>query len=556
MSQNHDFIRPFQDVSRQRVPQSIFALDHYVQGSCSQGTLIPILSQLCIPSDEMNIGNSTLCRLLPLVSPAMTEINMYAHYFFVPFRILWDETKDDRWSTFINGGVTGDATPKLPLWNYSPRFDKETQEWVKDPIDNSIGSLWDYLGHPVNVDLSGISSDSNIWPVDFQRRAYNLIYNEYYRNQNVIPEIHSDNDKILRRLWQKDYFTSMLPWQQRGTSPTIPITGFPANIPLGMYNHDVPVKKYEGIITNPLVPNFLAPGEINLPFDKYGGLFGLNTTDHAMYVNNLDLNEIFRLGITIDGQDLAGLTINDLRLSIAIQEFMELNARVGSRYTEYLKGHFNTSPSDARLQRPEYIGGTKAPVMISEVLQNSASLDGSTPQGNMAGHGQSMSNGYVGTYHAEEWGLIMGIMSIMPKAIYSQGMNKQWTQRTMYDYYVPMFANLSEQPVLGQELCLTTNEEYNNSIIGYQGRWDELRTSNNYLTGQLRGNLAYWTQQRQLDIENPPLLDRNFLECTPSNIIFVEDDPDAHNIIYTVEHTIKATRPLPAMSDPSLTAKL
>ena len=252
---------------------------------------------------------------------------------------------------------------------------------------------------------------------------------------------------------------------------------------------------------------------------------------------------------TVDLSTASTFDIADLRLAFQIQKWMERNARAGVRYTEFLRAHFGVSPRDERLQRPEYIGGSKAPCIISEVLQTS-STDATTPQGNLAGHGITVSDAYCGKYHAQEFGLIIGIMSIMPRSAYSQGIDKQWLRKTKYDFYFPEFANLSEQAILNAEICATGTSSHNQDIFGYQGRYDEMRTKNSQIVSGMRTTFDYWHLGRQFNTGSPPVLNGDFIKCVPRKDIFAV--PSEPGLIINFANIIKSFRPLPYMAVPGL----
>ena len=381
--------------------------------------------------------------------------------------------------------------------------------------------LWDFFGFPVGVDPDGA------YPLDFPRRAYNLVYNEYYRDENLQTEVALTNETILNRAWEKDYFTSSLPWQQRGTAPALPISG----------------------TTSAVWPS-------NIFSNSGGGVAAGFTPSTSPYVGffvpdaNAVINARASLNAnTVDLSTASTFDIADLRLAFQIQKWMERNARAGVRYTEFLRAHFGVSPRDERLQRPEYIGGSKAPCIISEVLQTS-STDSTTPQGNLAGHGITVSDAYCGKYHAQEFGLIIGIMSIMPRSAYSQGIDKQWLRKTKYDFYFPEFANLSEQAILNAEICATGNSSHNQDIFGYQGRYDEMRTKNSQIVSGMRTTFDYWHLGRQFNIGSPPVLNEDFIKCVPRKDIFAV--PSEPGLIVNFANIIKAFRPLPYMAVPGL----
>jgi len=470
--------------------RSVFDLSYEKKLTCDMAQLIPVMCDEVVPGDFFQIGNQAVVRFQPLVAPILHEINMYVHYYFVPYRILWDD-----WEDFISGGIDGQFSDPVPEW---------------EPTDTTVGSLWDYLGFPTGVDPDGA------YPLDFPRRAYNLVYNEYYRDENLQTEVALTNETILNRAWEKDYFTSSLPWQQRGTAPALPISGSTTAVFATGTNANVASLNYNS------GSNRIITG---------------SGTAQALAANTVDLS-------TASTFDIA-----DLRFAFQIQKWMERNARAGARYTEFLRSHFGVSPRDERLQRPEYIGGSKAPCIISEVLQTSSS-DATSAQGNLAGHGITVSDAYCGKYHAKEFGLIIGIMSIMPRSAYSQGIDKQWLRKTKYDFYFPEFANLSEQAILNAEICATGTLSHNQDIFGYQGRYDEMRTKNSMIVGQMRGTFDYWHMGRQFDVGSPPVLNANFIKCVPRKDIFAV--PSEPGLIINFGNVIKAFRPLPYMAVPGL----
>ena len=226
---------------------------------------------------------------------------------------------------------------------------------------------------------------------------------------------------------------------------------------------------------------------------------------------------------------------------------MERNARAGARYTEFLKSHFGVSPRDERLDRPEYCGGTKTSVIVSEVLQTS-STDQTTPQGNLAGHGISAASQKACKYRVQEFGVIMGIFSVVPRTAYQQGIDRQWLRRTRYDFYSPEFAHLSEQAIEQAEILATDTEADNTKIFGYQGRYDEMRVKRSMVCGQMRETFDYWHLGRIFDPQDPPELNEDFVTCIPDKRIFAV--PGEPGLIVNIGNNVKAVRPLPSMSQP------
>lgn len=499
----------FENVGSLNPSRSVFDLSYEKKFTCDMGQLIPVLCDEMVPGDFFQFGNEAVIRFQPLVAPILHEVNMYLHLFFVPYRILWDNAGTDNWETFISGGVDGDETPILPRW---------------EPTNTAQGSLWDYMGFPVGIDPDGA------YPIDMPRRAYNLVWNEYYRDESLQTEVALTNESILNRCWEKDYFTSSLLWQQRGTAPALPISG----TTFADFTNAVGGSQAYADINSVLLDFNGTPARNKI--QTQSGLYNANLLT-ALNKNEVDLSS----ATTFD--------IADLRLAFQIQKWMERNARAGARYTEFLRAHFGVAPRDERLQRPEYIGGSKSPVIFSEVLQTS-STDVTSPQGNLAGHGLTVSQSYCGKYHATEYGLVIGLMSVMPRTAYSQGINRQWLRRTKYDFYFPEFVNLSEQAIENAEICATASSAHNTSIFGYQGRYDEMRTKDNMICGQMRDTFDYWHLGRQFDTATPPTLNDDFVECVPRKDIFAV--PSEPGLIVSFGNIIKAIRPLPIMGEPGL----
>lgn len=492
--------KTFSRVQSNNPGRSVFNLSYEKKLTCDMGELIPVMCDEVVPGDIFEIGNEVVIRLQPMVAPILHEINCFIHYFFVPYRLLWDD-----WEDFISGGDDGEFTATLPTWNPSGTG------------KNDIGTLWDYLGFPIDVDATP-------YPMAFPQYAYNFIYNEYYRDETQIAEVPLTNEDLLLRAWEKDYFTSALPWQQRGTAPALPITGTSAAVwAAATWGTSGSISNI-GVSTG--VGDNKVYGQTTATRDNLAG---------AMAANTVDLST----AVTFD--------VADLRLAFQIQKWMERNARAGARYTEFLTSHFGVSPRDDRLQRPEYIGGSRTGVIISEVLQTS-STDLTSPQGNLAGHGITANKSYVAKYRANEFGLIMGIMSIMPRTAYQQGIDRQWLRETKYDFYFPEFANLSEQAIRLVELYATNTPANNIKLFGYQGRYDEMRVKRNMVCGEMRDSLDYWHMGRIFGSE--PELNQAFIECVPDKRVFAVQDEDS--CICNVANLIKAIRPLPIQSNPGL----
>lgn len=508
----------FNNVGVNRPGRSVFDLSYEKKFTCDMGQLIPVMADEMVPGDIFELSAETVIRFAPMVAPVMHEINAFIHYFFVPYRLLWDD-----WEEFITGGVDGlsDLTP--PTWNPTGH--------------NAIGTLWDYFGMPVGVVPTGAL------PLIFPLYAYNFIYNEYYRDQNVQTEIALSNMEVLNRCWTKDYFTSALPWQQRGQAPALPISGtshavFPGAITSGT--------------TQVLWPTATGGTHSQLYSDTTNDnpSSTVGRTKQALEKNVAHSHSISKTSLDNNVVDLSSATtfnVADLRLAFQIQKWMERNARAGARYKEFIMAHYGEDIKDERLQRPEYVGGSRSPIIISEVLQTS-STDTETPQGNLAGHGITANRQYIGKYRAREFGVMMGIMSVMPRPAYQQGINRQWLRRTRFDFYTPEFANLSEQAIERAELFASNIEAENQTIFGYQGRYDEMRVKDNQICGLMRTDFAHWHLGR--NFATAPALNGEFMECVPDKRIFaVTSEP---GLFVNVGNIIKGIRPMPVMSNPGL----
>ena len=513
--------RVFNSIAGIRPGRSVHDLSYQKLFTCDMGQLIPIMCEEVVPGDKFQIGNQIVLRFQPLINPILHEIFAYTHYYFVPYRLLWD-----KWEEFITGGVDGEFAEEPPKWFAQ-----------NNPGGNQLssGTLWDYLGFPTDVRPDGAE------PLDFPRRAYNFIWNEYYRDQNLMEEVELDNWKILLRTWRpKGYFTTALPWQQRGIAPALPIQGMlSANFLGADFWKEVQTGFPAG--TRSL---FLEGGQTS-PFVQ-------NINQQAFYQDaRMQFDQQVRdwLGQNeVNMQDAVTFNAHDLRLVFQLTKWMERNARAGARYTEFLRAHFGVSPRDDRLDRPEYIGGSRSPVIISEVLQTSES--GISPQGNMAGHGITVDGNRIASYTAQEFGLIMGIMSVMPMSAYQQGINRQWLRRTRYDFYFPEFAQLSEQAIEQAEIFVQEDVDENKQIWGYTGRYNEMRYKENMVCGLMRDDFAHWHLGRIFD--DPPALNEEFLLCNPEStkrVFAVQNEP---GLIVNFGNRIRAIRPIPFDNNPGL----
>ena len=491
--------------------RSVFDLSYQKLFNCELGDLIPVVCDFFEPSSVVSLGNEIVIRFQPMVAPVLHEINCEVHYFFCPARIL--DTGSFDWESFITGGEDGLDSQTIPRWDNHSNTAKY--------------KLWDYLGFPTGVTVP--SGDSKA-PLLMPKTAYNKIYQEWYRDENL--QSITSNDNIRKRNWEKDYFSSSLPWQQRGTAPALPISGLLPLEGLGTLGQNFPdgsQTAYESDGSSTTYNPALIP-------DDTDPLVVKGTAATGGYpVIQTDLSS----AVTFD--------VADLRLAFQTQKWLERNARAGGRYVEFIEAHFpgvRAVELDARLQRPEYIGGTRQSVVVSEVLNTSATA--TQAQGNMAGHAISVDGQGVGRYRVKEYGLIMALLSVMPRLQYSsQGINRQWAPVTKYDFYHPEFSNLSEQPVYKSELyydATATDDE----LFGYQGRYDEHRTKQDMVCADMRDTFDYWHFAEQFS--SHPSLDSTFITCDPRKDAFASTSEP--NVIVHINNKITAVRPMPVIAEP------
>jgi hypothetical protein len=567
----------FTSVKTPRVPLNRFDLSFDRIGTFKMGKLYPIICKEMLPGDRFRVRTDSLVRTMPLSSPAFGRLRMYIHYFFVPNRLVWDN-----WEDFITGGESGQDTHVPPFISWKNLSIGNLSGYVSPGENDTIiykpeNGLVAAFGLPVqpasgNPDIiakaNGFNTTTPVSVLPF--RAYRLIWNEYYRDQNVDDELPIDTDvdgeytfpsnyvpeqyrgsifgDLLSRRWLKDYFTSALPTPQRGPDVQLPIVGEGGTI-----QADGPLKlmiQNQGTGSTTTTSSVFTP-DLNVGLGNTTGI-GISSSVNDKFPVEKDHSDLmYASGLTTAGGSVVAATINDLRRAIALQRFYEISARAGSRYIETIMGHFHVRSSDARLQRPEYLGGGVTDINIGEVLQTSAT-DGTSPQGNMAGRGFGIGRSNQCIYRAEEHGYLFGIMSIIPEPYYYQGIDKEWTRQSRVDYYWPSFAHLGEQEIDKSELCVGTSDGETDAfgkLFGYAPRYAEYKFSKNIITGLLRGSLANWTFARKI---SDPNLNAAFLEIPQVNNPFAVQDEEMDKFIIWFSNDIRALRPMPFFGTPSI----
>lgn len=478
--------------------RSKFSLSNYKLLSCDMGELVPIGLTEVLPGDTMQQATSALIRCSPMLAPAMHPVHARIHHWFVPHRLVWED-----WEDFITGGPDGMDDSVFPTVTLSDG-------------GAAVGSLADYLGVPTNVD------DLEVSALPF--RAYNLIWNEWYRDQDlqsVLPiSVESGADATTSLAlqfcaWEKDYFTAARPWEQKGPAITIPlgttapVVGVDANITLqggSSGSRGIQLSNQ----TNQL---------------RYSGS-NISGTENARWVNP---------ALEADLSGASAVTVNILREAMALQRYEEARARYGSRYVEYLR-YLNVRSSDARLQRPEYLGGGRQTIQFSEVLQTA---EGTDPVGEMRGHGigSMRSNRYRRFF--EEHGYIISLLSVLPKTMYTQGLPRTWNRRVKEDFWQMELQHIGQQEVLNKELYAAGSTP--EGVFGFSDRYAEYRSTESTVAGEFRSSvLDYWHFARIFSGSSSIALNADFVKSNPTKRPFASQNTD---VLYVMaRHSIQARR--------------
>lgn len=532
-------VHQFAMVPRADIPRSSFRIQKAHKTTFDGGYLVPVYLDEVLPGDTFNLKMTAFARLATPLYPVMDNLHLDSFFFFVPNRLVWNN-----WVKFM-----GEQTDPGDSIDY-------TVPEVTCPAGGyAIGSLQDYMGLPT---VGQVGGGATVTHSALFARAYNLIWNEWFRDENLQDSVVVDKDDgpdtysdyvLLRRGKRKDYFSGALPWPQKGDSVSLPLGDRAPIAGLWVTGANTQALGASGsqVLPAGVGSNSMsaAAGSLWIESKSAAG------TAAATAFNATNAN------VYADLSSATAATINQLRQSFQIQKLLERDARGGTRYTEIIRAHFGVVSPDARLQRPEYLGGGSVPITVNPIAQTSATgvTGGSTPVGTLAAMGSVVAGGHGFTQSFTEHGMIIGLVSVRADLTYQQGLRRMWSRSTRYDFYFPAFAMLGEQAILNKEIYCdgSANDDL---VFGYQERWAEYRYNPSEITGLFRstasGTIDAWHLAQKFT--SLPTLNTTFIQDTPplSRILAVGASANGQQFLFDAFFDVKAARPMPMYSVPGL----
>ncbi|WP_337744452.1 major capsid protein [Duodenibacillus massiliensis] len=551
------------------IQRSVFNRSHDYKTTFDSGYLVPFYVDEVLPGDSFKLNCSIFCRLATPIVPFMDNLYLETFFFFVPNRLVWKH-----WENFMGQQDNpGDSTDYL------------IPQIIAGNVGFSVGSVADYFGIPTGVKGLSVSS--------LPFRAYQLIYNEWFRDENLQNRVgawapsalHKDDPvgdwnepsttggALLRRNKYHDYFTSALPWPQKGDAVDVNF-GVGGAVAWNSDTFNLSYRNTSGqnfaVVSNPNKRAFISPTFV---FESVGTgvskisasaptprstLVGYteevtykNPTTESVSVSSISPSSIDLPYLQFVGEQGAGLTINDLRQAFQVQKLLERDARGGTRYTEILRSHFGVVSPDARLQRPEYLGGSSTRILMNSVAQTAATND-VTPQANLSAFGLFGDSFHGFSKSFVEHGYIIGLVNVRADLSYQQGLNRMWSRKSRLDFYFPVLAHLGEQAILNKEIY-AQGTAADDQVFGYQERFAEYRYSSSVITGKMRSTdpqtLDIWHLAQKFD--NLPTLSSQFIQDNPPvrRVVAVQSEPQ---FILDAWFDLKCVRPMPVYSVPGL----